>query len=250
MMKRPEPSAFTLIELLVVLAVLGLLASLLMPALSKVKEKARMNTCLGNLRQIGLALQLYESDAGVYPPLFQTNGGNLWKFQGAIGGKTGTFIGRAGFEIVPPAEERPLFRYLKVHETFHCPSDAGQQTDIHPVPSKFENIGCSYQYNAWTKNSIQNVRSETIADSSRYIVMYEPPAMPVNTRGGNLWYFQWHRRQGTPTLLNVNPQTIARFVSPILFLDGHVAEIDFTKHLLNGANPSASTAQWVWQNQK
>jgi prepilin-type N-terminal cleavage/methylation domain-containing protein/prepilin-type processing-associated H-X9-DG protein len=55
-------AAFSLIELLVVVAVLGLLASLLFPALARTKESARQTTCLTNLRQLGIAAQLYWDD--------------------------------------------------------------------------------------------------------------------------------------------------------------------------------------------
>jgi prepilin-type N-terminal cleavage/methylation domain-containing protein/prepilin-type processing-associated H-X9-DG protein len=54
--------AFTLVELLVVIAVLGILASLLLPALSRAKEAGRSAKCISNLRQVGLATRLWAED--------------------------------------------------------------------------------------------------------------------------------------------------------------------------------------------
>jgi prepilin-type N-terminal cleavage/methylation domain-containing protein/prepilin-type processing-associated H-X9-DG protein len=69
--QRPR-AAFTLIELLTVIAIIGILAAILIPVVGRVRENARQSVCGSNLRQIAVAVLVYEGENGVLPgPIFR-----------------------------------------------------------------------------------------------------------------------------------------------------------------------------------
>lgn len=118
--RRISPSnAFTLMELLLVIALIATLAGLMLPALSRAREAGRATACLSNLRQAGIALQLYTQDHNNRLPFMRDRSLTVTN------------------EL--PGPDQVLSNYLGNVRVLRCPSD---------FQRLFETTGSSYSWNS------------------------------------------------------------------------------------------------------
>src|SRR5205085_4778322 len=131
-MRRRRYPGFTLIELLVVIAIIAILAAILFPVFAQAREKARQAGCLSNLKQIGLAAQMYAQDYEERLP--------------------GTELGEGAGEYYWLEMLSP---YTKNREIFHCPSAA--------VKTGFQVSGVSEEFSfSYAMNDIHDGAGRSI----------------------------------------------------------------------------------------
>ena len=134
--------AFTLIELLVVIAIIAILAGLLLPVLTRTKEKGRQIKCITNEKQVGLAFVLFADENEDYYPI--TSGWDNY------GGVASQYDGYGGFT---KEDKRPLNRYAGNVQIFRCPSDRGDAL-VPQYKTAWDMSGTSYR-TQWGQHSFR-----------------------------------------------------------------------------------------------
>lgn len=137
----PTKAAFTLLELLIVIGIIGILAGLLLPVLSRAKEKGRQAVCLSNQKQVAMAFHLYlEEQKEQFPaPGSQMLYGPLsedwlhWQWNRDI----------AKSAIAPYAGDQTTLKKL-----FRCPTDSKAADLAYTQPSQLGGYGFSYAMTA------------------------------------------------------------------------------------------------------
>jgi prepilin-type N-terminal cleavage/methylation domain-containing protein len=211
---RNRSKGFTLIELLVVISIIAILASMLLPALAKSKEKAKRISCISNVKQIAMAMKMYVDDHnGEYPPRFPDPAAGSpypckpcrtadWR------GYAASYLSTHAITNATTPSTTLATNYTSA--VFACPGDRGIPADLTadpfnaatPRPPRFTDFyGSSFCFNV----VMTRVRKEAAI------------LMPSDTfMGAEIW--SWHQP--------VAAQDFGKTTKPIrvaYFVDGHAA---------------------------
>jgi len=190
-------AAFTLIELLVVIAILAILASMLLPALSRSQDKARAAQCINNLRQWGLAFRLYGDDHNDFlprrgqgvKPLSQIDRPEDW------------------FNALPPYfNQQPYLQFFTANQKLkpHCNSVFVCPTATDPGSNHFLPYGMNMNLCPW--NLPQQTKFADVTQPFKVVAMADSPGPYSATFPSTRAYSLLARHSGRVTILFLGGQ--------------------------------------------
>ena len=211
---RSRGSGFTLIELLVIIAIISLLAAILFPVFSRVRENARRTSCASNLKQIGLGLMQYIQDNDDVLPAITY--GDTAK---------GSVHYRRWMDVIEP--------YVQSSQIFSCPSDRINPPYVYSTnitSTTAANHGSYGLNNTYNNNKAQPASQWNVsASGGTYDKKYSALVAPSTTlyvlekTDSKVWYVQWKDQANQPATADVSEDP-EDFIATEAFSDSYINE--------------------------
>ncbi|MBO4630975.1 MAG: DUF1559 domain-containing protein [Lentisphaeria bacterium] len=215
---------FTLIELLIVISIIAILAAMLLPALNQAKERGRSSQCVGNLKQLGVAIAMYGADYDVIPAVQYRSG--EWWFKLMDGYIRGAEV-IEGVWINGHKEKSNRLFFAKT--AFRCPSDTKPY-----YTTSSNGGGLSYGMNGFLGNvagadaRLRNwVKGSHVKNPSMLGVLMETAYYPTSNTWGNGPKPYLSALPGSSEVNTVNSNYVVMYhikASNLLHFDGHVQQ--------------------------